>query len=84
MLDDRQYADFVSALKELNPVDAADFFSELDTKRIPAIFKLIPKDNSAEIFAELDADIQKRIVEAMTDKELEEKIAQLAPELHKA
>ena len=78
MLDDRQYADFVSALKELNPVDAADFFSELDTKRIPAVFKLIPKDNSAEIFAELDADIQKRIVEAMTDKELSAIVEELA------
>jgi magnesium transporter len=70
LLDDRQYAVFARELHELNPVDAADFFSELNPKRIPAVFRLIGKDFAADIFAELDGDIQKRIIEAMTDKEL--------------
>ena len=70
LLDERQYAVFAKELYDLNPVDAADFFSELDVKRIPAVFRLIGKDIAADIFAELDSDIQKRIIEAMTDKEL--------------
>ena len=57
-------------LEELNPVDAADFFSELPAKRIPAVFKLLKKDTAAEVFAELDSDIQKKIITAMTDREI--------------
>jgi magnesium transporter len=78
LLDNRGYSDFVSAVCELNPVDAADFFSELSVKKIPAVFKLLPKDNAAEIFAELDGDLQKRIVTAMTDREVSAIIEELA------
>ena len=78
MLDNRRYSDFVSAIEELNPVDAADFFSRIETKRIPGVFKLLKKDGAAEVFAELDADIQKRIVEAMTDREISAIVEELA------
>ena len=78
LLDNRGYSEFVSAVCELNPVDAADFFSELSVKKIPAVFKLLPKDNAAEIFAELDGDLQKRIVTAMTAREVSAIIEELA------
>lgn len=78
MLDNRQYSDFVRAIDELNPVDAADFFSRIEAKRIPTVFKLLKKDNAADIFAELDADIQKRIVGALSDKETSAIIEDLA------
>ena len=78
MLDNRGYADFVRAVCELNPVDAADFFSEISVKKIPAVFKLLPKDAAADIFAELDSDLQKRIIKAMTDREVSAIIEELA------
>jgi len=78
MLDNRRYSDFVDTIIELNPVDAADFFSQIDLKRIPAVFKLFPKDHAADIFAELDTDVQKRIVEAMTDREVSAIVEELA------
>ncbi len=78
MLDDRHYADFRHELSELNPVDAADFFCELPPKRIPAVFKLLTKDTAADVFAELDVDVQERIITAMTDRELSVIIEDLA------
>ncbi len=78
MIDNRRYSDFVAALEELNPVDAADFFSELNTKRIPEVFKRLHKDAAADIFAELDGDLQRRLVEAMTDREVSQIIEELA------
>lgn len=78
MLDDRHYADFRRELDELNPVDAADFFCELPPKRIPAVFKLLAKDSAADVFAELDVDVQERIITAMTDRELSAIIEDLA------
>lgn len=70
LLDEKRYVDFRIELQELNPVDAADFFSELPLSRIPAVFKLLPKDIAADVFTELDADVQERIISAMTDREI--------------
>ena len=70
MLDSRHYADFRAEMEEVNPVDAADFFEELPPTRIPAVFKLLRKDTAADVFAELDLDLQERIITAMTDREL--------------
>lgn len=70
LLDDKKYTEFMQGLEELNPVDAADFFSELPSQRIPAVFKLLKKDTAAEVFAELESDVQHKIITAMTDREL--------------
>ena len=70
LLDNKKYADFVRELEKLNPIDAADFFENLPPKRIPAVFRLLKKDSAAEVFAELDAPIQERIISAMTDREI--------------
>ena len=78
LLEDRQFSKFSQELSEMNPVDVADFFSELDNKRIPAVFKLLGKDVAAEVFAELDTDMQKYIIEAMTDREITRIIEELA------
>lgn len=78
MLDDRQYSELVAAMQELNPVDAADFFSDIAPKKIPTLFKLLPKDSGSEIFAELDSDIQLKIIKAMTESEMGEIIEEMA------
>ncbi len=70
MLDQKHYADFRSEMEEINPVDAADFFNELPLTRIPAVFKLLKKDTAADVFAELESDVQERIISAMTDREI--------------
>ncbi len=70
LLDNKKYADFVRELEKLNPIDAADFFDNLPPKRIPAVFRLLKKDSAAEVFAELDAPLQERIISAMTDREI--------------
>lgn len=70
MLENKKYAQFRRATLEMNPVDIADFFSELSIKQVPAVFKLLRKDISADVFAELDSDMQEKIIEALTDKEI--------------
>ena len=70
LLDARQYPAFMHRLDELNPVDAADFLSELSNDRLPMVFRLLKKDTAATIFAELDAEQQSKIISAMTDHEI--------------
>ena len=70
MLENKKYAQFRRATLDMNPVDIADFFSKLSIKQVPAVFKLLRKDISADVFAELDSDMQEKIIEALTDKEI--------------
>ncbi len=69
-LDTGKYKEFSKAIGQINPIDAADFFDLLEPKQIPIAFRLIKKDYSAEIFAELEPDLQRKIIEALTDKEI--------------
>ncbi|MGM9644902.1 MAG: magnesium transporter [Eubacteriales bacterium] len=69
-LERKQYSQFRKAIEEMNPVDAAEFFSSLEYEMIPAVFKLVHKDSLAEIFAELESDVQEKIITAMTDREI--------------
>ena len=78
MLDTKHYSDFRSEMEDINPVDAADFFNELPLSRIPAVFKLLKKDTAADVFAELDSDVQERIISAMTDREISVMLEDLA------
>lgn len=78
LLDTHHYADFRSELSELNPVDAAEFFDELEPRRIPAVFKLLDKDTAAAVFAELEIGEQERIITAMTDREISLMVEELA------
>ncbi len=70
LLDTRQYSAFMHQIDELNPVDAAEFLSELPPKRLPVVFRLLKKNTAAEIFAELDSDLQTMIIEGMSDREI--------------
>ena len=70
MLNNRQYTDFMHAVEEMNPVDAADFLETLPMDRLPAVFRIFKKDTAATVFAELDTPLQERIITAMTEREM--------------
>ena len=70
LLDGKRYSDFMRRVDELNPVDVAEFFNELPEERQPSVFRLLEKDIAAEIFAELDGDVQETLIVAMSDREV--------------
>ncbi len=70
LLDSKRYSDFMHRVDELNPVDVAEFFNELPEERQPSVFRLLEKDLAAEIFAELDGDVQETLIVAMSDREV--------------
>ena len=69
LLDGKQYSEFMHRVDELNPVDVAEFLMDLPNERRPYVFRLLKKDTAAEIFAELDGDIQAQLITGMTDRE---------------
>ena len=69
LLDSKKYSEFMHKVDDLNPIDVADFFMELPPDRQPSVFRLLKKDTAADIFAELDGDVQGHLISAMSDRE---------------
>ena len=62
---------------ELNVVDIASEFEDMDDRDVAKLFRILPKDTAAEVFAYLSADIQQLIIEAITDREIRDIINEL-------
>lgn len=71
LIDAKHYSEAHALLEELNAADIAEWLDELtDDPRILVIFRLLPKELAAEVFSHLSHEMQQRIVESLTDKEL--------------
>ena len=77
MLQERQYAALRSVLVTMNPSDIAGLFSNLDSRQLSLLFRLLPKELAAETFVEMEADEQETLVRGFSDNELKEILDEL-------
>lgn len=77
LLHEHRFVELIQAVDEMNAVDAAEFLATLEADELPVVFRLLKKDTAADIFAELDSDLQGQIITAMSDKELSHVMEQL-------
>lgn len=71
LIDQKRFAKVREILLDENVVHIAEFLTELDQDaRSLLIFRLLPKGLAAEVFAYLEHDLQQRIVEGISDREL--------------
>lgn len=59
------------SLADINIVDIAEIFEDVENEKVLHIFRLLPKDKAADVFSYMSSENQKIIIEAITDKELE-------------
>lgn len=65
-------------LLQMHVQDIADFIESMETPSYTIkLFKLLPKDISAEVFSYIDSDNQKKLISVMTDTELSYLIEEL-------
>jgi magnesium transporter len=78
----KRFAQVKDMVSEENPADIAVLFEELfgedfdEQKEFLILFRLLPKDMAAETFAYMNPDMQQFLIEAFTDKELQEMLSQ--------
>lgn len=70
MLANNKFSAIKEMLSEMNVVDIATMMEEMEPEDQVRIFRLLPKQSSADIFSYLDSDIQSNIVDAITNTEL--------------
>lgn len=79
LLRAKQYLPLQKYLETLNPADVAECLDDLlDEKEIdweedlPRIFRLLPKELASDVFAEMEPELQSKLIDAFSDKELGE------------
>ena len=70
MLEDKKYLTLRDILVTMNPSDIAALFEDLDEKQIPLMFRLLPKEQAAETFVEMEPDAQEILIRGFSDNEL--------------
>lgn len=70
-LDENRYLALREELENLDEVEISEIIDELPSAKALKIFRLLKKDQAAEVFAELEPGIQGKIIHEMTDRELE-------------
>ena len=78
LLEKREFKAVRSILNVMNAVDIAALLSDFeDDKDLVLAFRLIPKDKAADVFANMDGNLQSYLVEMFTEKELKELLDEL-------
>ena len=77
LLENRRFADVHKMLESVNSADIPSIFDELEEEQIVVVYRLLSKDVAAEVFVELDSDMQGKLINAFTDKELKNVIDDL-------
>ena len=71
LLKKRDIPALKDSLRRTNPVDIEEFMSELDSEQSLIVYRLLRKDDAAEVFAELKRDGKHRLLTSITDPELD-------------
>ncbi len=73
----KEYIQLKKILEDINAVDIAPLFEELPEREIPIVFRLLPKELAAEVFVEMESDMQQFLIERFSDSELREVMSEL-------
>ena len=77
MLEEKKYATLRDILVTMNPSDIAALFADLEDNQIPLMFRLLPKEQAAETFVEMEPDAQELLIRGFSDNELKEVLDEL-------
>ena len=77
MLEDKKYATLRDILITMNPADIAAMFSGLEEKKIPILFRLLPKELAAQTFVEMESEEQEILIHGFSDNELKDVLDEL-------
>lgn len=77
LLNNRKYHELKDILDNIEPADVAIVFEEFPDKSLPILFRILSKEHAAEVFVELDSDMQELLISGFSDYELKEVLEEL-------
>lgn len=70
LIEEKKFAELRSTAETLNPPDLAELFSLVDERYHTLLYRILPKELAAETFAWFEPEVQLRLIDSFTDKEL--------------
>lgn len=70
LLEKKQYNSIKNILVTLNPPDIATILEDQPADRLMRLFRLLPKELAAEVFVEMEPELQEQLINGFTDREL--------------
>lgn len=81
LLENQDYSALKNMFEDINVADIASVFEEMfgemiEERELIILFRLLPKDIAADCFSFLDSDMQRILISAFSDRELQEVLEQ--------
>ncbi len=70
LLEQKKYNSLKDILTTMNPADIAAAAGEMSETELPLLFRLLPKAQAADVFAEMEPECQEQLIKAFSDSEL--------------
>ncbi|MBQ5953679.1 MAG: magnesium transporter [Lachnospiraceae bacterium] len=77
LLNDKKYTSIRDVLVTMEPQDVAAILEEMEEAKLPLLFRLLPKEEAAETFVEMDPELQELLIKGFSDSELKEVLDEL-------
>ena len=77
LIQNKKINELRTVLEDINSADFPTIFEELDDEQLIIVYRILRKDKAAEVFVELDPDIQEKLINTFTDRELKRVIDDL-------
>lgn len=71
-ISNKEFLQAKTLIEDLNEVDVADLIDAIDPTTGTVVFRMLPKDMAADVFANFDSEQQQAIIKASTDAEIKQ------------
>ena len=72
LLNAKKYAQIKKELNEMNSVDLAELLEQFPQESMVVLFRLIAKETAAEVFTNMNTEMQQALISTFTEKELKD------------
>ena len=77
LFDEKKYAELSKVAHVLPPADIATYFDEMPENYYNRFFRLLPKETAAEVFVEMESELQEHLINSFNDSELSSMLEEL-------
>ena len=67
LVEQKRWPQLRDMLVPLEPADIAEILDELPEDRLPLLYRLLPKELAAEVFVEMEPDLQELLIKTFSD-----------------
>ena len=69
LIEQGEHLEARNEIINMNVVDVAQLFEEIDPKELLVVFRILPKDLSSDIFTHMTSELQEYVIDSFTDQE---------------